>query len=200
MTVPPHIRYATEADVPALCKVNILSFHKRRFFAAMFPEADVNALANFQEFNAMKHMADPHVHMLTVDDPANSEIHIAYGRWMIPDTLGFHQSVCDLSEKGAEMAATAISNPLLYAPQPRNEALFVAFKNMLAEARKKHTTDRDMGKFCNAVFTQEGAATDHLGSSGYVGHLALAPRAWDRVCAVEMGHGKGRRMADAYLP
>lgn len=145
MAMTSRVRYAVEADVPGLCKVNVLSFTKRRFKYALFPQADVPTLLKFMSFGSFKHLADPQMHVVTVDDPATKDI-IAYARWQIPDSLDFHQVASDFSEKGAEAVAMVASNPMLYAPQPCNDALFTAFKKMIEESRKKHTTDHDISE------------------------------------------------------
>jgi hypothetical protein len=176
----PRIRYALETDVPGLCKVNVISFQMRRFPYAMFPEADVHTIQEFMAFGSLKHLADPQMHVLTADDLTTNEI-IAYARWRIPDVLGFYQSLCKLSKNGSERAAIAVSDPFLHAPRPCNEAIFNALKKMMDEARKKHTTGRDISKSQNPAAVpraEECVLTNHLGSSRISSYLALAPRAW----------------------
>lgn len=143
--VTPLIRYAVEADVPGLSRVNFLSFRKTRFNVAMFREADEPTTTEFMAFDVLKHLSDPETHVLVVNDPGTKET-IATARWVFPHALGFDESLCTLSGKGAEWAHIAKSDPLRHAPQPCNEAVFDAFKKMMHDARKKHTTDRDMGK------------------------------------------------------
>ncbi|KAJ5805339.1 Acyl-CoA N-acyltransferase [Penicillium riverlandense] len=136
------VRYATEADVKALTRINVVCFQQYGMLRAMFPQSDVPTLMEFKVLNAMKHLANPQMNVLTVDDPVTKEA-VSYTRWLIPKSLGFTPSTPDLSERGLALAEAA-KNPLQHAPQPVNESVYNGFRKMLEEARGRHTTDRDM--------------------------------------------------------
>lgn len=138
------VRYATESDVPALCKLNVLGFQNRRSRAAIFPSSDLITLQDFKELNSMKQLSNPEMHVVLTTDPA-TDLVVSYARWLIPDSLGFHQHKCVLSQRGASLAAAADS-PMEYAPRPINEELYIANRLLYANIRKKHVTGRDIGQ------------------------------------------------------
>lgn len=132
------IQYATEADAPALARINTQSFQNRRLLAEVFPQTSASTLQDYKAIVAMKHLANPQMHVLKVTD---GEI-AGYARWLIPEALGFGQTLPVLSEQ----AALAAKDPVPFAPRPMNEDIYSAFKGLLEAARKRHTTDQDMGK------------------------------------------------------
>lgn len=137
------IRYATEADMPDLCEINYASFKKYRFRSAVFPESDSATLKSFKALNGMKQIANPEMHIVTVNDSTTGHI-VGYARWLIPEILGIPPHTCTLSAGGATQAAAAES-PLTHAPRPMNEELFFAPRKLLGGVRKRHTTARDIG-------------------------------------------------------
>jgi hypothetical protein len=62
------IRYATEADMPALCEINYVSFKNYRFRSAVFPQCEPATLKKFKALNGMKQMANPEMHVITIED------------------------------------------------------------------------------------------------------------------------------------
>lgn len=134
------IEYASEADAPALARINTTSFSGRPVHANMFPGSSQPVLQAYQTMYTMKHFANPTLHVLKIADPTGGEI-IGYGRWHIPETLA-STSVPELSEQ----AQAAAKDPLQFAPRPMNESLFRAFRGMLEAARERHTTEKDMGE------------------------------------------------------
>ena len=174
------IRYATEADVPALNKVNVLSFQTRRSRAAIFPNADVSTLQDYKGLNCMKQLANPYMHVVAITDPdsfsvAETEIEtekvdqdqnngqnnidiVAYARWFIPKCLGYPPHICTLSPHGKELALAA-ENPLDHAPRPMNEALYFASREIFQDVRKRHATERDI---------DEGPCENNIRSESYM--------------------------------
>ena len=134
-----NLRYATEADAPALAAVNSDAFSSAGFFANSFPQAAPASLRPMKAANACKHLANPRVHVLAGCDPVSDEI-IAYCRWEIPLGLGYDRDVVPLSEEGQQ----AMADPIRFAPRPMNEKVYHAFKAMIHEKRKQHTTEDDI--------------------------------------------------------
>lgn len=134
-------QYAEEADAPFLAQINTLSFEGRGLLSQVFPETSQAALEAYKSKYAMKHLADPQMHVLKVADPDSGTI-VGYGRWHIPESLCPRSNLPVLSEKAQEAA----KDPFQFAPQPMNEALFAAFRRLLEESRKKYVRENDMGK------------------------------------------------------
>jgi len=130
------IQYATEADGPALGKVNVQSFQARFALRAIFPESSQTVLQEYKTHVGMKHLANPNMHVLKIHNP-DGEL-VAYGRWQLPDSFG--QSQVTLSEK----ASLAAKDPLVYAPKPMNEKVYKVFKKILEDARKQYTGEDDI--------------------------------------------------------
>lgn len=135
------IEYAAEADAPALAHINTLSFRHRGFLGNVFPEASQATLEGYKSVYTMKHLANPQMHVLKIADPASGEV-VGYGRWLIPESLGFGSSVPVLGEQ----AMAAARDPTALAPRPMNESLYAAFRGLLEESRRKHATERDMSR------------------------------------------------------
>lgn len=129
--------------MPDLCEINYASFKKYRFRSAVFPESDSATLKSFKALNGMKQIANPEMHIVTVNDSTTGHI-VGYARWLIPEILGIPPHTCTLSAGGATQAAAAES-PLTHAPRPMNEELFFAPRKLLGGVRKRHTTARDIG-------------------------------------------------------
>jgi hypothetical protein len=136
------IEYATEADGPALGRINVESFQARGLLHDVFPEASEARLQEFKAVNAMKHLANPQMHVLKATDPASGEI-VGYGRWLIPASVDFAASQPALSERAQEFA----QDPTRFSPQPMNKALYTEFRKILEESRKRHTTEEDMSRW-----------------------------------------------------
>lgn len=136
------IEYATEADAPALARINIESFRRQGILNDIFPEAGEATLTEYKAIYATKHLANPQMHVLKVTDPVNGEV-VGYGRWLIPASVDFAASQPALSEQGQVFA----QDPTRFFPRPMNEALFAEFRRLLEYYRKKHTTDDDMGEW-----------------------------------------------------
>ncbi|KAJ5437696.1 Acyl-CoA N-acyltransferase [Penicillium cf. griseofulvum] len=130
------IKYATEADGPGLAKVNVLSF-QGHLLGELFPGASSMRLQEYKMIVGMKHLADPNMHVLKIHDPVTGEL-ATYSRWHFPASFG--PSLVTISEE----AASAAKDPILHAPQPMNRDLFNAFRTLLGEARKRHTTENDI--------------------------------------------------------
>jgi hypothetical protein len=135
-----NIEYATEADGPALARINVESFQGRGLLNNVFPEASEARLQEYKAVYAMKHLANPQMHVLKIADPTSGEI-IAYARWLIPTT------VLPTSQPGlSEQAQSFAQDPTRFWPMPMNEALFAEFRRLLEKSREKHTTDEDMSE------------------------------------------------------
>lgn len=140
-----NIRYATEADAPDLATVNTDAFSSAGFFTNAFPQATPDSLRPLKGANAFKHLANPRMHVLAGCDPVSSEI-IAYCRWVLPLGVGYDREVVPLSEEGQQ----AMADPIRLAPRPMNEKVYHAFKAMIEEKRKQHTTEDDISMYLSS--------------------------------------------------
>lgn len=145
------IEYATEADAPALARINIESFRGQGILNDIFPEASEARLMDYKAIYATRHLANPQMHVLKVIDPANGEI-VGYGRWSIPASVDFAASQPALSEQSQGFA----QDYTRFFPQPMNEALYAEFRRLLEDNRKKHTTDEDMGEWPSSILQFKG--------------------------------------------
>lgn len=137
------IRYATEADCPALGTVNIQAFMASgfAFLFNLFPQASQESIAPFKAAVSLKRLADPKVHVLVATDPETDAV-VGYCRWTIPLGIGYDSEPVRLSEEGV----AAMENPRQFAPQPMNEEVYKAFIELLAENKKQYTTEDDFSK------------------------------------------------------
>ncbi|KAJ6014187.1 hypothetical protein N7540_008778 [Penicillium herquei] len=133
------IEYAAEQDAPELGILNVDSFNARIIFPAMFPGSTQSTLHAYKAIHVMKHLANPETHVLKATDPTSGAI-VGYGRWHVPAVLGVTPNVPELSEQ----AQTYAKDPVAFAPEPMNREVYTAFRAMLEEGRKRHTTERDM--------------------------------------------------------
>ncbi|KAJ5973131.1 Acyl-CoA N-acyltransferase [Penicillium vulpinum] len=131
------VKYATEADGPGLAKVNVQSFQGRRLLEELFPEASLTRMQEYKIIVGMKHLANPNMHVLKIHDPVSGDL-ATYSRWQFPASFG--QSLVTLSERAAFLA----KDPIPHAPQPMNQELFNTFKKLLEDARRRHTTEKDI--------------------------------------------------------
>ncbi|KAJ5618376.1 hypothetical protein N7528_007019 [Penicillium herquei] len=133
------IEYATEQDAPELGLINNDSFQSRMILGAIFPESSQPTLRAYKAIHVMKHLVNPETHVLKATDPTSGAI-VGYGRWHIPAVLGVTPNVPGLSDQ----AQTYAKDPVAFAPEPMNREIYAAFRAMLEEGRKRHTTERDM--------------------------------------------------------
>lgn len=141
MPMEYQIEPAEEADAPALGHINILSFEGQGLVDNVFPEANQATLVAYKAIQAMKHLANPSMHVLKIVDPASNVI-VGYARWLIPEVLGYGSSKPALSEQ----ALVAARDPLALAPRPMNEALYISFRTLLEQSRQKHATEKDISE------------------------------------------------------
>ena len=134
------IEYATEADGPGLARINVESFQGRGLLNNVFPEASEAELQEYKTIYAMKHLANPQMHVLKITDPTSGEI-VSYARWLIPATVD-SPSRPALSEQAQAFA----QDPTRFSPQPMNEALYTEFRKLLERSREKLATDDDMSE------------------------------------------------------
>ncbi|KAF7596891.1 hypothetical protein BBP40_011936 [Aspergillus hancockii] len=135
------IRYATEADAPALARVSSTAMGQLPFYCHAFPGASEESMQRFETISFLKFIANPEVHVLCGVDAQNGEI-IAVSRWTVPSSLGYEQpaAVKQMSEEALEKVAKHMD----YAPRPMNEAVFEGFRRMFAESRKKRCRADDI--------------------------------------------------------
>lgn len=134
------IEYATEADGAELGRINTVCFRGQGLLPQVFPEASPERLIEYKGIVSMKHLANPEMHVLKLIDSSSGEI-VGYTRWFIPKAL-VGETIPELSEKAQEAAR----DPTVFAPQPMNEALYGAFRQLLETSRKRFVTGNDMSE------------------------------------------------------
>lgn len=132
------IEYATESDALGLAEINTRSFQSRALLFEVFPGSSLRTQRDYKAVYTMKHLANPQTHVLKITDLTTGEL-TGYGRWHIPQALAA-PSVPVLSERNQEAAR----DPIALAPRPMNEALYNAFRQLLQDARQRHTTEDDI--------------------------------------------------------
>lgn len=142
MTIPVHIKYATESDADAIGKIHTLSFLNSPFTVNAFPNAGVTDLQRFHRVGAFKHMANPQMHILAGVEPTTGEI-VGYSRWLIPTAVpvGYNREQEVILSDEARAAA---ADQLQFAPKTMNERVWTAFRSMIEERRKAYVRDGDM--------------------------------------------------------
>lgn len=142
MAPATNIRYATEADIPALGIINHEAFASSTSHANAFPNAAPGSIRSFKAAQSLKHLVNPRMHALTGCDPASDEV-IASCRWIIPQGLGYDREPATLSEQGKQDMA----DPKRFAPPSMNEPVYKAFAGIIEEKRKQYTTEEDFSMF-----------------------------------------------------
>lgn len=135
------LRYASESDRAGLANVNIGAFEGSLFLTNTFPQASPEGLRFFKGVMALRHLADPAVHVLVTVDDANAVL--GYCRWKIPRGIGYDQEPVPLSQEGS----ASLEEPFRFAPRPMNEDMYNGFKRLMEETRKRHTTEDDFSMF-----------------------------------------------------
>ncbi|GIK03390.1 hypothetical protein Aspvir_007459 [Aspergillus viridinutans] len=130
------IRYATEADAPAIAEMNIVCFQHAPFYRNMFPNMAPLAALPVKLSRTYDKLSDPKVHVLVATDPVSNQI-LGCARWVIPDIKGRRVALSD------EARATAAQNAQLR-PAGMNVAVYDAALKALEETRKKYVKEDDI--------------------------------------------------------
>ncbi|KAJ5133110.1 Acyl-CoA N-acyltransferase [Penicillium atrosanguineum] len=186
------IEYATEADGSALARINVESFQGRGLLNSVFPEATEAELQNYKAIYAMKHLADPQMHVLKITDPTSGEV-VSYARWLIPATV---DSVSQPALSG--QAQVFAQDPTRFCPQPMNEALYTEFRGLLQKSRKKHATDDDM--MLDLLATLPGYQGRGIGSTMLKWGTSKADAAGRRLYLEATGEGQPLYLKAGFHP
>lgn len=133
------IRYATEADAPALGNVNVAAFCHQGFSVNAFPGQEPAAILPLKIARCLDKLADPTVHVLVaVDDDSPDKRVVGYSRWTIPNDL----SPVTLSAAGQETIARLTRGELF--PEGTKHDLVKEFLVMIKEKRAKYLREGEI--------------------------------------------------------
>lgn len=120
------VRYATEADSPALGHINVASFHHQRYWPNVFPNMDPMAVLPLKVTRSLEKMADPTVHVLAAVDTTAADRVVGYARWTIPGER--NPNVVALSAQGQDAVANRASKVPAGTVMPIYEHFFGVMK------------------------------------------------------------------------
>lgn len=132
------IRYATEADGPALGQINIDSFKHQRYWGNVFPGLDDAAIHPVKHFRSLEKMADPTVHVLSAVDTAAGDRVVGYARWTIPGES--NPNVVALSEEAKKTTADMSS----VMPAGMSMSIYRDFFTKMKKYRGEYVKEDDM--------------------------------------------------------
>ncbi|KAF7174475.1 hypothetical protein CNMCM5623_007358 [Aspergillus felis] len=136
-----NIRYATEADAPAIADLNVICFQHTPMYRNMFPNIDPLAALPMKISRTFDKLSNPQMHLLVATDPTSNQV-LGCARWVIPDIKGRSENerVVALSD---EARATAAQNVQLR-PAGMNVAVYDAAMKALEETRQKYVKAEDI--------------------------------------------------------
>ncbi|GIJ82090.1 hypothetical protein Asppvi_000593 [Aspergillus pseudoviridinutans] len=135
-----NIRYATEADAPAIAELNIICFQDAPMYRNMFPNIDTLAAMPVKLSRTFDKLSDPKMHLLVATDPTSNQI-LGCARWVIPDIKGRSENeMVSLSDEARAMAAQNVQ----LRPAGMNVAVYDAAMKALDETRRKYVKEDDI--------------------------------------------------------
>ncbi|GFF26533.1 hypothetical protein IFM61606_05328 [Aspergillus udagawae] len=135
-----NIRYATEADAPAIAELNVVCFQHAPMYRNMFPNMDPLAALPMKLSRTYDKLSNPKMHLLVATDPASNQI-LGCARWVIPDIKG--RSENEMVALSDEARATAAQMAQLR-PAGMNVAVYDAVLTALEETRQKYVQEDDI--------------------------------------------------------
>ncbi|RHZ50823.1 hypothetical protein CDV55_100218 [Aspergillus turcosus] len=133
-----NVRYATEADGPAIAELNIICFEHSPLSRNVYRGIDQLSAIPMKLSRCYDKLSDPKMHLLVATDPASNEI-LGCARWIIPDAQGQARSEMPvLSDEARAMAAAPAR------PAGMNVAVYEAGLKALEEMRGRHVRGDDI--------------------------------------------------------
>jgi hypothetical protein len=139
-----NIRYATEADAPAIAKLNIICFQNTPFSRNVYRGIDQLSAIPMKIARCYNKFSDPRMHLLVATDPASNAI-LGCARWGIPDANRSENEMPVLSDEARALAAQTVR------PAGMNAACYEAGLKLLEETRGRHVREDDVGEFFSAI-------------------------------------------------
>lgn len=133
------LRYATEADAPALGSINVAAFCHQGFSINAFPGQEPAAILPLKTARGLDKLADPTVHVLVaVDEDSPDKRVVGYSRWTIPN----EPSPVTLSAEGQETIARLTRGELY--PEGTKLEMVQQFLVMIKEKRAKYLRELEI--------------------------------------------------------
>ncbi|EEP82536.1 predicted protein [Uncinocarpus reesii 1704] len=200
-STPISIRYATESELPALARLELLAFPSSRYLSNTFPNADQQALQNYKSIVLCTPFSNPRAHFLVAIDPATDQI-VAYSCWSIPTSYQYGDPARTVISSEAEEKA---ANSFQYSPEGMNMDIHNMFISTLEAKKQFHTNEHDIilnmlcvlpdyqGKGIGRQFLKWGMdKADELGARIYLestpaGYPVYLKYGWDLVeeCVID---------------
>lgn len=136
------LRYATEADAPALGSINVAAFCHQGFSINAFPGQEPAAILPLKTARGLDKLADPTVHVLVaVDEDSPNKRVVGYSRWTIPN----EPSPVTLSADGQETIARLTRGELY--PEGTKLEMVQQFLVMIKEKRAKYLRELEISMY-----------------------------------------------------
>jgi hypothetical protein len=139
------IRYATEADAPAIAELNIICFQDAPMYRNMFPNIDPLSATSMKISRTFDKLSNPKMHLLVATDSTSNQI-LGSARWLMPDLSPKWRSESETAVLSDEARAKAAQMAQLR-PEGMNVAVYDGLLKALEEMRGKYVREGDIGEF-----------------------------------------------------
>ncbi|GAQ08119.1 hypothetical protein ALT_5440 [Aspergillus lentulus] len=136
------IRYATEADAPAIAELNIICFQDGPMYRNMFPNIDPLSATPMKISRTYDKLSNPKMHLLVATDSTSNQI-LGCSRWLMPDTSPIWRSESEMAVLSDEARAKAAQMAQLR-PAGMNVAVYDGVMKALEEMRRKYVREGDI--------------------------------------------------------
>ncbi|KAH1984564.1 hypothetical protein KXV33_003593 [Aspergillus fumigatus] len=137
------IRYATEADAPAIAELNIICFQDGPMYRNMLPNIDPLSATPMKLSRTYDKLANPRMHVLVATDPTSNQI-LGCARWLMPDASAHWRDESEMAILSDDARAKAAQMTQLR-PAGMNVAVYEGLFKALEEMRGKYVREGDIG-------------------------------------------------------
>ncbi|KAH1973783.1 hypothetical protein KXW88_001272 [Aspergillus fumigatus] len=127
------IRYATEADAPAIAELNIICFQDGPMYRNMLPNIDPLSATPMKLSRTYDKLANPRMHVLVATDPTSNQI-LGCARWLMPDASAHWRDESEMAILSDDARAKAAQMTQLR-PAGMNVAVYEGLFKALEEMR-----------------------------------------------------------------
>lgn len=138
------IRYATEADAPAIAELNIICFQDGPMYRNMLPNIDPLSATPMKLSRTYDKLANPRMHVLVATDPTSNQI-LGCARWLMPDASAHWRDESEMAILSDDARAKAAQMTQLR-PAGMNVAVYEGLFKALEEMRGKYVREGDIGE------------------------------------------------------
>ncbi|GFF78261.1 hypothetical protein IFM61392_00374 [Aspergillus lentulus] len=136
------IRYATEADAPAIAELNIICFQDGPMYRNMFPNIDPLSATPMKISRTYDKLSNPKMHLLVATDSTSNQV-LGCSRWLMPDLSPIWRSESEMAVLSDEARAKAAQMAQLR-PAGMNVAVYDGVMKALEEMRRKYVREGDI--------------------------------------------------------